>query len=213
MCRSILLSGKTFASHKKKTVAPASRRWGHGRDARATIGLRPKAALCSCQGGDTDGDGICNNTDNCPNVPNPLQVDWDGNGIGDACELLLVLEDCPDDVVIPATSLEGVTVDYAAPAASGGFGNITITLDPEPGAVFPIGMTTVTVTATDEAGVTVTCTFNVTVTSDDPGALGVPDCGDGAACGATGAAMVPLTLLGIGWMRRRKPAPRARRNP
>ena len=36
---------------------------------------------------DIDGDGIPNETDNCPSVPNPTQTDCDGNGVGDACEL------------------------------------------------------------------------------------------------------------------------------
>ncbi len=35
---------------------------------------------------DTDGDGICDDLDNCINIPNPLQEDRDGNGIGDVCE-------------------------------------------------------------------------------------------------------------------------------
>jgi len=35
---------------------------------------------------DTDGDGIPNTTDNCPNVANPTQTDTDGDGIGDACD-------------------------------------------------------------------------------------------------------------------------------
>ncbi|MEY3143560.1 MAG: hypothetical protein RLY21_2053 [Planctomycetota bacterium] len=37
---------------------------------------------------DTDGDGYSDSIDNCPTVSNPLQQDCDGNGIGDACELL-----------------------------------------------------------------------------------------------------------------------------
>ena len=36
--------------------------------------------------GDTDNDGIDNLSDNCPTVFNPNQLDWDGNGIGDACD-------------------------------------------------------------------------------------------------------------------------------
>lgn len=36
--------------------------------------------------GDTDGDGIANSNDNCPNVANPGQSDCDGDGFGDACD-------------------------------------------------------------------------------------------------------------------------------
>jgi hypothetical protein len=35
---------------------------------------------------DTDGDGIPDSDDNCPNVFNPDQLDSDGDGIGDACD-------------------------------------------------------------------------------------------------------------------------------
>ena len=37
--------------------------------------------------GDDDGDGVCNNTDNCRNSFNPDQIDSDGNGVGDACDV------------------------------------------------------------------------------------------------------------------------------
>ena len=35
---------------------------------------------------DVDEDGIPDTADNCPNVENPDQLDWNANGIGDACE-------------------------------------------------------------------------------------------------------------------------------
>ena len=35
---------------------------------------------------DIDGDGVPDRDDNCPNLPNPDQVDSDGNGDGDACD-------------------------------------------------------------------------------------------------------------------------------
>jgi hypothetical protein len=35
---------------------------------------------------DSDGDGVCDSDDNCPNVSNPDQKDSDRDGIGDVCE-------------------------------------------------------------------------------------------------------------------------------
>jgi len=53
---------------------------------------------CNDQGGDSDGDGICDDLDNCPDQYNPLQTDQNSNGIGDDCET-------PND---PCTELEAV---------------------------------------------------------------------------------------------------------
>ena len=39
---------------------------------------------------DSDGDGVCDDEDNCVNTPNPDQADRDGDGVGDVCD------NCPD---------------------------------------------------------------------------------------------------------------------
>ena len=62
---------------------------------------------CTCQGtpitdpcallwGDTDGDGVCDDVDNCRTIANPNQADANNNGIGDVCEGLNGPNSCQD---------------------------------------------------------------------------------------------------------------------
>ncbi|HCH64433.1 MAG: hypothetical protein CL927_06965 [Deltaproteobacteria bacterium] len=48
--------------------------------------LIEQAAAWIADGVDSDGDGISDGSDNCPNVYNPSQADSDGDGVGDACD-------------------------------------------------------------------------------------------------------------------------------
>jgi hypothetical protein len=52
--------------------------------------LRQYKVACTAPDHDNDGDGICSNVDNCPNVYNPDQRDTDGDGVGEACD------NCPE---------------------------------------------------------------------------------------------------------------------
>jgi len=73
---------------------------------------------CNNQGGDTDGDGVCDNQDNCPDDANPGQEDSDNDGIGDACDTPTGPSDCDDaSITTSAGSLEVSGLD-AAPIAA-----------------------------------------------------------------------------------------------
>ena len=61
------------------------------------IFLSQFGAVCDNTGcDDADGDGVCDDEDNCPFVANADQVDVNANGIGDACDGCLSNEDCDD---------------------------------------------------------------------------------------------------------------------
>lgn len=52
---------------------------------------------------------------------------------------------------------------YSTPSANGGQGTPSVTCSPAPGTTFPVGVTPVTCTATDELSRSATCVFTVTV--------------------------------------------------
>jgi hypothetical protein len=76
---------------------------------------------------DTDGDGLADDSDNCPQAPNPTQVDADGDGIGAACTPLIRWRDLrltysADEPTATAgqTVRATVTVTNSSPAAATG---------------------------------------------------------------------------------------------
>ena len=103
---------------------------------------------------------------------------------------------CPDDIVVECASVDGEIVDYPAPLITNECnGEPTLECDPPAGSLFPLGTTTVVCRATDAAGNSGVCTFDVTLRADTvapeltcppdlvvsstcgPGGLGLPDTG------------------------------------
>ncbi|MBI5865338.1 MAG: right-handed parallel beta-helix repeat-containing protein [Planctomycetes bacterium] len=112
---------------------------------------------------DADNDGVPDCIDNCPSKANADQRDGDHDGLGDACDSLLTLDPCPGDVTVAATDASGAIVRFTLPIARNGYGTVSVAAIPPSGANFPIGTTTVAVTARDDGGGNVSCTFSVLV--------------------------------------------------
>lgn len=56
---------------------------------------------------DADGDWVQDSEDNCPDAPNYDQIDADGNGLGDACDLLVVPHGVEEDPLRVYVAAEG----------------------------------------------------------------------------------------------------------
>lgn len=69
----------------------------------------------------------------------------------------------PDDLTIEATSASGAVANFTISATDAISSSVTTTADPASGTVFPLGTTTVNVSAIDSAGNTSTGSFTVTV--------------------------------------------------
>jgi len=77
---------------------------------------------------------------------------------------------CQGDLTVECNGHNGTVLNYPANhcRAQGGQGAATLTYSPASGTAFPMGTTTVTVTATDRSGATAQDTFNVIVQDTTP---------------------------------------------
>jgi hypothetical protein len=135
--------------------------------------------------GSTDACGIASlsispSTFTCADVgPNTVTLTvTDVNGNVSTCTTVVTVEDvtppsiaCPADVnTTNDPGICGATVFFADAIATDECGVMSVvqTMGPPSGSVFPIGTTTIEYTATDVNGNTNTCTFDITVTDDEP---------------------------------------------
>jgi len=71
---------------------------------------------------------------------------------------------CPANIAVYTTNTSGTAVSFTLPSATDNCGVASVIASPASGSNFPIGDTTVTITATDVNGNASQCTFTVTVT-------------------------------------------------
>ena len=100
---------------------------------------------------------------------------------GGSCSFNVIVNDteppsvnCPGNISVAATSGAGAVVNFT-PTASDNCSVSSINASPPSGSLFPLGTTTVNVTATDSAGIQDTCSFTVTVVEPEPDRLYVAD--------------------------------------
>ncbi len=105
---------------------------------------------------------------------------------------------CPANVTQPADpNLCSAVVNFTIPAPHDNCSGATSTASPVSGSVFPVGVTTVTVTALDGSGNTNTCSFTVTVTDQQAPVITCPTdqtINADAFCTALLGSWEPLTL-------------------
>jgi len=78
----LLTSGRRQPSRANEIHMQLTSPSGAQSGVRVTVVAQPLAS----DEADADGDGIPDDTDNCPRVANPSQLDSDGDGVGDACD-------------------------------------------------------------------------------------------------------------------------------
>ena len=94
-------------------------------DSETTITLSGQAAVVL---GDRDEDGIPDEVDNCPDIPNPDQADRDGDGLGDVCDNQITLRSTLGDDRKPSLLDQDIFVFDGMEGEE-----VTITVEKDPG--------------------------------------------------------------------------------
>jgi predicted outer membrane repeat protein len=103
---------------------------------------------------------------------------------------------CPGNISVVTSSSQGMAVNYPSAIATDTCSNPRITYSKATGTVFPLGLTTVTTTAVDEAGNAAACSFQVRVVYAWSGFLN-PIAPDGSSVLKTGTTVgIKFALTG-----------------
>jgi gliding motility-associated-like protein len=163
----------------------------------AIVNWTPPVASDSCSGFTVTSSH--NPGDNFPlGTTTVTYVVTDVAGHTDSCSFDVTISDveapviisCPSSMTVSNTPDNcGAIVNWTLPVASDNCPGVILSADHNPGDMFPLGTTTVTYTATDAAGNSVTCTFDITVNdTQDPVFTGCPSDitqnNDPGVCGA-----------------------------
>ncbi len=115
---------------------------------------------------------------NSPVCPNGMQVkrtwtasDPENSALKNSCLQIIDIEDislpivdiCGSDITLQASDSNGAIVTYVEPSFSDNCGIANVSSSSNNGDLFPIGITEVTYTASNNCGNTVSCSFNVVV--------------------------------------------------
>jgi hypothetical protein len=133
-------------------------------------------AFASIDNGSSDSDGDAITLQQSPPAPYPLGTNFvtltaiDNWGASNSCvAMVLVLDQtppqlsCPADITVEFTNETGASVSFTPQATDNCSGPVSLVSVPPSGSTFPIGTSTVRCTATDAAGNSNSCTFQVTV--------------------------------------------------
>lgn len=95
----------------------------------------------------------------------------------------------PANITVEAAGPSGAVVTFSATATDDVDGSVPVTADPPSGSPFPLGLTTVNLTASDAAGNVAPASFTITVEDTTPPVLSLPPAITAEATGPGGAAV------------------------